>query len=91
MTDSEKTSFQTAQDAVRIHLWDWKGQPDIDRINGSMIELFDGMHCPYIAPVPDSQRDEFVVFVTSRYMEPIDVQYLWDNWDWEYEESQGRA
>ena len=79
------------QDYVRLHRWDWKGQPDFDSINASLRAIYDGTHCPKIVPVPDSHCDEYVVMVISTPISIDDVQELWDNWDWEYEEKAGRA
>lgn len=89
VTDREKVQIPT-QDRVRLHLWDWKEQPDFEAISQSMRTLFDGTHCPKIVPVPNSQRDEYVVFVTSEPLSSSEAQALWDSWDWEYEESRGR-
>jgi hypothetical protein len=71
------------QDRVRMHLWDWREQPDVECINASIQELFDGTHCPYVVAVPDTHRDEYVVFIAPTYLGPNEAQALWDDWNWD--------
>lgn len=87
-TQGDKDSVQSS---VRIHSWDWRGRPDIGALNRDLFELYDGMHCPYMAEVPDSRGDGYVVFVTSRFIEPDVAQRLWDEWDFEIEERGGKC
>ena len=90
-TDPGAEGREHPQDAVRLHLWDWKGQPDFDSINISMVELFDGAHCPRAVMVPNSHRDEYVLLVSGSPLYPSEAQALWDAWDWQHEEDAGRA
>lgn len=72
---------------VRFHGWDWKGQPNIERM------MQDQRHgCfMYLNQVPDSRSDQYVIFMSDFPLDPVEAQYIYDRWDWQYEEDQGRA
>lgn len=77
---------------VDIVMWDWKGQPDIARIDYLLEEISnfyynlskdDGICRPAIQLVPNTGRDDYVVVVASRSLTDQETQQVWDEWIFE--------
>lgn len=74
------------QDELQMVSYDWRDRPDWDRI-----EVLQAEGYLYATEVPDTHGDSFVVFFSTTKIDRSLAQEVWDNWDWMYEEEQGRA
>lgn len=44
----------------------------------------------WMSMVPDPRRSNEVILLSDYPLDWREAQRLWDNWDWQYEEDQGR-
>lgn len=65
---------------VRLFTWDWKAQPNVDRIDTAMGEVYSGSCRPKLYPV-DSHGDSYVLLVSGYPL--ADAQATYEAWEWE--------
>jgi len=85
--------FPTGSPAfVDIVLWDWKEQPNFERID-YLLQAVTNKHYNYseddricrpaVQLVPNTHRDEYVAVISSRSLTPEETQLVFDEWVYE--------
>lgn len=64
-----------------IVTWDWKAQPDWREMQAALRRAFNGLGCPSISVVPDTEGDEYAVVVSPTPLVPAEAQAAWERWE----------